>query len=741
MHSLRRQLPALFGISVLAAGSAQAQSLLPTRSDYTSDRPAVDTASTCAQLTDALPPLQIAEDDKIRLTADQVDLKQDGLSKLLGSVKVRQGDREISADQVDYDDLEKRVIISSESLFRSKDFVIDAQRAQFDLDDQTGQFSDNRFTMMTRVARGRAKELQLNADKTASLQQASYTSCAPGDDSWYLEASRIRLNYESGLGTANNARLRFLGVPIFYSPWLQFPIDDRRRSGLLYPVVADTDKTGFDYRQPIYLNLAENYDATLTPRYMSKRGTQLALAGRYLFSRAEGDLGYQYLDEDRVIGEKRDYVYLNHKGLLSDRLALGVNYANVSDAAYFEDLGGNHVNLSSVSFIDRSARLTYQSPGSYSVQGLVQDYQKIDSNITATEEPYRRLPQILAAAQTRNSVLYTRAGITGEYSNFARNDSVEGQRFDIDPYLRFERDTIAWFSKAQVDYRYTSYELTNVSPGQSSSPDRALPMFSAEYGMRFERLLADGTPQTIEPRLFYLYVPYRDQDQLPVFDAGAPDFDFTQLFARNRYSGLDRISDANELALALTARQIDPDSGAVKASLAIGQLYRFQTPRVTLPGEAPPERGATDFIGEIEYNLSEHWGARLLSQWSPAESEFTRTGFAVRYRDEHRRLLQASYRYRRDLLEQTDLVVLTPVYKAVSAAARWRYSIRDNETLDTYVGLRYDTCCWAFDVAARRYISDSQGTFNTGIYAQLELKGLGQIGSGFPNLRIEDDVY
>ncbi len=730
----------MLGISLLAVGAARAQSLLPTRSNYTSERHE-EAVSTCAQITDTLPPLDIANDDKIRLTADKVDLQQDGLSKMLGSVKVRQADKEISADQLDYDDVEKRIIINNESLYRSKDFVIDSQRAQFDLDDQTGLFSDNSFTLMTRVARGQAKELQVNGDKTAALRQASYTSCAPGDDSWYLEASQIKLDYDAGLGTATNARLRFLGVPIFYSPWLQFPIDDRRRSGLLYPVIADTDKTGLDYRQPLYLNLAGNYDATFTPRYMSKRGLQLGLAGRYLFEQSEGDLGYQYLDNDQVTGEKRDYVYLNHQGLLSDRLALDINYANVSDPAYFEDLGGNHIDLSSISFLDRSARLTYQSPGSYSIQGLVQDYQKIDSNITSIEQPYRRLPQILANAQTRNGFLYTRAGISGEYSNFARADSVEGQRFDIDPYLRLERDTISWFSKAQLDYRYTGYELTNTATGQSNSPDRALPMFSAEYGLRFERLLADGTPQLLEPRLFYLYVPYRNQDDLPVFDAGEPDFDFTQLFARNRFSGLDRISDANELTLALTGRQIDPESGAVKASMAIGQLYRFETPRVTLPDEEAPRQGATDFIGEFEYNLSQDWGARLMTQWSPAESEFTRTGFALRYRDDHHRLLEASYRYRRDLLEQTDLILMTPVYKAISAAARWRYSIRDSETLDTYVGLRYDTCCWAIDLAARRYISDSRGTFNTGIYAQLELKGLGQIGSGFPNLRVDDDVY
>lgn len=744
MLRLCRPRTLLFGISLVAAQPVLAQSTLPTENPYGKSRHSYS-GSTCAQLSDSLPPLETLPDDKIHLTADNADLIHDGLSTLTGSVRMRRADQEITASKIDYDDAEQRVIIDEESTFRSSRAVIDSQRSQFDINDETGLFSDNSFTLLTRDARGHADELQINGDKTADLQRASYTTCAPGNDSWYLEAGKLHLDYDEGVGTARNARLRFLGVPMFYSPWLQFPIDERRRSGLLYPVLANTNKTGFDVREPLYLNLAPNYDATFTPRYMSKRGTQLDLGGRYLLSQSEGTLGYQYLDEDRIINERRSFTYFNDRSLLLPHLSMDIRYADVSDPRYFEDLGsggsGDHIDLSSNSFLNRSARFIYQAPAAYSVQLLVQDYQKIASNLTDVEDPYRRLPQVLFNTQTRNSFLYSRVGLSGEYSNFRRDDSVEGQRVDIDPYLKIERDTLSWFSKAQLDYRYTNYQLTGTQAGAPDAPDRALPMFSAEYGLRFERMLDDGTPQFLEPRLFYLYVPYRNQNDLPVFDSGDPDFDFTQLFARNRFSGIDRISDADELTLALTGRQLDPETGAVKASGAIGQLYRFEAPKVSLPGENPPDSGATDFIGEFEYNVTQTWGARFVAQWSPENAEFSRTGVAIRYRDDRHHYFEAAHRYRRGLLEEADLTAVTPVYRAISLASRWRYTLRDKQSLDSYVGLRYDTCCYAIDVAYRHYIADSQGTMNNGIYFQLELKGLGQIGSGFPNLRVDDDVY
>jgi LPS-assembly protein len=688
--------------------------------------------ASCVQISDSLPQIEPSDDPRLVLDADRVDLDVEGRSELQGSVRLRYGDREFSTERLGYDERTRSVDVPASSTFRSRELTIRSDSAQFDLDGQTGRFDGTEFVLPGRSARGDSDSIRVEADGTARLDGARYTTCAPRSDAWYLEAGAIKLDHEEGLGTARHARLRFFGVPILYAPWFQFPIDDRRRTGLLFPTIGESDRTGFDIRQPVYFNLAPNYDATITPRYMSERGVQLDTEGRYLLRRAEGRVGYEVLQDREFNDETRSYTELEHRGLLARQLGVDVRYAEVSDPAYFEDLGGS-IDLSSITHLERSARFTYNAPTAYTVQALFQDYQTIASNVEAVDDPYRRLPQLRIDAITRNAVWDTRLGMSGEYVNFVRSNSVEGQRLDLHPFLRMEKDRVAWFAKSQLDFRYTTYELTGTAEGQKSQVDRALPQFSAEYGLRFERFTRSGALQTLEPRLFYLYVPFEDQSDVPVFDGGQPDFDFTQLFARNRFSGEDRIADANQFAGAVTMRQLDPDSGVVRASASVGQLFRFKRPRVVLPGEPLPSRGATDFIAAVDYLLLDDWTLRLDTQWSPESADFTRTSAAVRYRRE-RRYLEVAYRFREDLLEQADVTASAPLYGGFSAIGRWRYSVRDGNSLDTIASLQYETCCWALRTSYRRYVADTQGRFNAGVYLQLELKGLARIGSGLTNL-------
>jgi LPS-assembly protein len=686
----------------------------------------------CTQISDSLPRIEASDDPRLVLDADRVDLDAEGRSELQGSVRLRYGDREFSAERLGYDERTRSVDVPAPSTFRSRELLIRSDSAQFDLEAQSGRFDGTEFVLPERSARGNSESIRIDTNGTARLAGVRYTTCAPRSDAWYLEASAIKLDHEEGLGTARNARLRFFGVPILYAPWFQFPIDDRRRTGLLFPTIGESDRTGFDIRQPVYFNLAPNYDATITPRYMSERGVQLDTEGRYLLRRAEGRVGYEILEDREFDDRTRRYAELEHRGLLARQLGVDVRFAEVSDPAYFEDLGGS-IDLSSITHLERSARFTFNAPASYTVQALFQDYQTIASNVEAVDDPYRRLPQLRIDAITRNAVWDTRLGMSGEYVNFVRSNSVEGQRVDLHPYLRMEKDRVAWFAKSQVDFRYTTYELTGTADEQKSQVDRALPQFSAEYGLRFERFTRTGALQTLEPRLFYLYVPFEDQSDVPVFDGGQPDFDFTQLFARNRFSGEDRIADANQFAGAVTMRQLDPDSGIVRASASFGQLFRFKRPRVVLPGEPVPGRGATDFIGAIDYRLRDAWTLRLDTQWSPESADFTRTSAAVRYRSE-RRFFEVAYRFREDLLEQTDVTASTPLYGGFSAIGRWRYSVRDSNSLDAIASLQYETCCWALRTSYRRYVADTQGRFNAGVYLQLELKGLARLGSGLLNL-------
>ena len=686
----------------------------------------------CPQLELMADAPELGSSPELTLTADDADLIRDGVSSLRGAVELRQSDKVFRTEALQFERAANEVRMEVESVFRNPELVIRSESARFNLTDETGTFFGTRFTLPDRAAQGGADTLRLSPDGSADLNGARYSTCSPDAETWALEASEIRLDHERGLGTARHARIRFAGVPILYLPYFQFPIDGQRRTGLLFPTIGQSDNTGFDARWPVYINLAPNYDATVTPRYMSDRGPMMMTEGRYLLREGQGLIGYDVLPQDRAQDdESRDYFRAEHRGLINDRLAVDIRFAEISDQRYFEDLGGE-IDLSAITHLERSARLTYQAPASYTLLALVQDYQTIAANLQPIDEPYRRLPQLRFTALTQGSLFNTRAGIRSEYVNFARADSLEGQRVDLRPFLRLERDEVSRYVVAEVDYRYTGYQLSDASTGDQT-PDRALPSVGVESGLRFERITNGGGLQTLEPRLFYLYVPFRDQSELPLFDAGEPDFDFTQLFARNRFSGDDRVSDAHHVALAATSRLLDPQSGEVRWSASVGQLYRIEAPNVVLPAADLPDSGATDFIASLDYRLSRRISASVASQWSPDQRRFDRSRLAVRYR-EGGRDLQLGYRYRQDLLEQGDIAARLPLFGGFDAVGRWRYSLARNQSLDLFAGVGYETCCWAFNAAYRRYLASTDGRYDSGIYLQLELKGLTRIGGGLEAL-------
>jgi LPS-assembly protein len=691
----------------------------------------------CPQMSPEVIPLGDSEAEGIQILADEAVLDRAGGSVLSGGVFLRDGDRAFSAESLRFDESQRLVTIADRSIFRSEALLVVSESAEFNLAAETGSFHETEFTLIDAGARGGASELHVDAAGTAIMRGGRYTTCAPEDNSWMLQASSIRLNHEEGLGTATHARLHFLGVPILYVPWFQFPIDNRRRTGLLFPTVGNSSRTGVDLRWPIYINLAPNYDAQLIPRYMSRRGLQLGSEFRYLMRQSRGSARVEHIANDEVYGDSRTYGEFAHEGRFSERLAIAANYAEVSDREYFEDFGGN-IDLSALTFLERRLQLIYNAPAAYTVGFLVQNYQVIDPSVAQTEQPYRRLPQITFDALSSRNFLYTRAGISAEYVNFDSDDVVEGQRTTLTPFLRTFVDRSAWFFGSRADLNYTAYELRNTQAGQPRSPSRSVPTLSAEGGLRFERMTDSGNLQTLEPRLFYLYTPFRDQNDLPVFDSGEPDFDIVQLFARNRFSGIDRISDANQLAGAVTSRLLDADTGEVRWSATLGQLLRFSNSAVTLPGQPEAESGATDFIAGLDYRLSRRFSAAVSTLWSPDDEEFNRLITALRYRDGSRRA-DVAYRYRRDILEQADVSFATPLLGRWEAIARWRYSIADNRSLESVVGMGYETCCWTGRVTWRRYLSSARGDFDSGIYLQLELKGLGGIGSGFMSMLPPED--
>ena len=704
----------------------------PVLAQYNRSSPA-----SCPQIdySRELPP--IAPDPRLVLNADHVDLTQDGVSRLSGSVLISRDSREFSAQQVDYNKADNLLHVDSQSLFRDPSLIIKSQSLQYNLLTEQGVFNQASYTLIPLAARGQSERIEVAQAGWATLTDMSYTTCAPDAESWLLKAGTLRLDQDTGMGYAHDATLWFQHVPVLWLPYFQFPIDGERHTGFLPPIIGRSDNTGFDLRAPFYLNLAPNYDVTLIPRYMSERGAQLGGRVRYLLSQSQGTLYGEYTPYDDDTHTERSYLNFSHEGLINQRLGVEAQYAQVSDRNYFQDLGGS-VDLTSTSFLAQGAKLTYAAPASYTITALVQGYQPVASSITTDDNPYQRLPQINLDALTRNSYMDTKLGLQGQFTNFARSSSVEGQRVLAQPYLHWEQDHSSWYSAAQTDLSYTYYNLTGTAQGQSAQQERTLPVTSLEGGLHFERITDAGSLQTLEPKLFYLYVPYHAQDELPVFDSGQPDFDFPELFARNRYTGEDRIGDANQLTSAVSTRLIDPQSGLVKISASLGEIYRFTAPRVNLPGFSTPSVGSSDYIGSVEYQLTQRWSAAAIAEWTSQFDRFERTEVDLRYREPENglygRRLDVAYRFFDGLLQQADVAFSTPIVDRWRAAARVRYSLFNDQIQESFLGLEYQTCCWAVRGTYRRYLSSTNGDYNTGVYFQIDLKGFSKLGNGFDEL-------
>jgi LPS-assembly protein len=715
--------------------------------------------SSCPQqdFTMGLPPL--SADPHLEMHADHTHFERNGVSELSGNVLMSQDGRQFSTDALRYDNPTRTVSIDTPSLFRDRDvFIIRSGSAHYNLNSDHGDFLGAQFSLPKQSSRGTSERVDIEEKDSATFTNTTYTGCSPQHETWILKADQLKLDQDEGVGTAHNAVLHFGGVPILYLPYFRFPIDDQRRSGFLAPTIGQSTNSGFDMRIPFYLNLAPNLDATLTPRYMSKRGEQIQGDLRYLLPGSEGNFHGEYLGRDERLRTERDYVDYQQQTRLSEHLAFDAHYAEVSDLNYFADLGGKY-DAASTPFLERIAELTYEAPAQYTVRGLVQDFQPL-AGLTSQQNPYQRLPALLFSGQTKNRYYGVGAGLDGDFSNFTRSDSVDGQRLYADPYLRWERDEGSWFAAARSDATYAYYnlhgsaddsqpangpfarstprQLTLPQDDSSSQPQRMVPQYSLDGGLRFERLTETGRLQTLEPRLFYLYVPYHDQDQLPLFDSGAPDFDFPRLFEMNRYSGEDRIADANQLTTTLSTRVLDATQGHQLLSAAIGQIYRFTSPRVTLPGEElQPVRGGSDFVTDVDYALSPQWSIDGIALWSPDSGSFDRSETAVRYRGEHSRF-DVSYRYLHGSYHQADASFSAPLFNNWHLASRVRYSFQDQSLLDAFAGLEYDTCCWTGQIFYRRYLATIDGEFNNGVYFSLVLKGLTHLGGNFQRLLPDD---
>lgn len=685
------------------------------------------------------------ESEDIHLTADEADLREGGVSTLSGNVEITKGEQQIRADNVQYDqnqdtaDFHGNVDYWDEALFLRSD------TAHLELNEGTGTFTNSQYRIKDNRGRGQAGELALDIGNTTDLKDVNYSTCEPEDNFWKLSADEIHLDHVAEWGKAKNVVLRIKDVPVFYSPYMSFPLSDKRKTGFLTPSVGSTNKNGFEARTPFYWNIAPNMDATITPRVLANSGLMVMGEYRYLLRRGYGELNMEYLPSDNEFDDKdRNLFGFKHEQSYGKTGELFLTYNRVSDKEYFEDFGTN-ISLTSTRFLERRAETSYVGSW-WEASALVQSYQTVDRSIDIRSRPYRRLPQVKFNTRLPERNKRFNFGFESEFVYFDRsnedffvNDD-SAYRLDLYPSVRFPVRGLAGFVEPKVGVHYTQYSIEDPLTFKPS-PSRILPVVSLNSGIFLERdtkIFGRDYLHTLEPQLYYLYIPEDKQDNLPVFDTGFSDFSFDTLFRENRFSGIDRLGDTNQITLALTSRFINDQTGEEKGYFKLGQIYYLKDRDVTLPNGQRLDESSSPIVAELDTQIIKNWNIHSEYQWNPDSKRTEKLIAQIQYDPGDGRLLNMAYRVRRDReqlsavnfrdVEQSDISFRWPINPKWNVVGRWNYAIPENRTIEIFGGIEYEDCCWGMRTVARRFLTDISGEFETGIFLQLELKGLAGVG-------------
>ena len=651
-------------------------------------------------------------------------------ASMTGGVLLRQGDKIAGADSARYDPDNRALLLDGSVRYEDAGTLVESDSAEFSYGFGRIRFDGAKFSVGDGDARGAAASLEVNQQGRLELDHVSYTTCPPESNDWVIEAKDIDLDTRSGVGTAKGMKLRFQGVPILYTPYLSFPIGDARKSGVLAPVISSTRRSGSEILPPFYWNIAANYDATITPRLLTERGSQLQTQFRYLTDSMTGRVYVEYLPSDSIFNDSRTMLQLEHRSLFANGLRSRIDFRDVSDNQYFEDLGGS-LSLSSITHLNRSINFDFHNDN-LSFFGQVQDYQTLDDAILPSDEPYRRLPQLLLSGNWPDKWLGMRFGFDSELVNFDRDVGVTGWRLNVAPEVELPISRPGWFITPAVAFDYTRYELDNTLPGEATTLSRDLPISSLDLGMVLERTMNRSSAnwvQTLEPRMLYVHVPHRDQSDLPIFDTITPDLNLVQLYRKNRFLGVDRIADTDQVSFGLTSRILDVSSGKELITATVGQTRYLSASGISLPDEPVITGDTSDYIAEVRFLLFDKLNFDLGHQWGEKDRGTTQSQARLQYRPSNNKILNLSYRFRRDSLEQGDLSWSWPVSSRWNFVGRYNYSFRDDKALEQFFGVEYESCCWGLRLVSRRHISTRDGSRDSSIGLQLVLKGMSSVGN------------
>ena len=731
-------------------------------------------------------------------TADYSESERQTKFIMRDDVRLTQGRRSFRADTFTFDKSTREAELDGDIQVREPGLLLRADKAYVDTNTGDAHLDNARFVLYETRVRGRAESLDKFGDKVISLDQGTFTSCEPGDNSWLIKGSNITLHNDKHYGTARHMRLHVKDVPVVYAPYFRFPIGPDRLTGFLFPSIGLDQSDGIDeFSAPFYWNIAPNYDATFTPRYLAEHGYLLAAELRHMSKHFDTELSGSALNNDRsgdtgreddeineqYLGEDRWQYNLTQIGGRNQPWSTEIDYTDISDADYIRDVDGSSVDLNREAYIRQRVAAGYKSKH-WKLGAKAEEFRLL----TSTQLPYRELPRMNANGRYRvNDWLvaldneYTHFGMNRYYEEDPANgaykaDLITGERARTNYKLTWDKEFTAGYMKPGVGVKTLGYKLeaTNLRTDVDSDPQFAAPQGSLDMGLYFERddeLFGGAFTQTLEPRAFYLYRDYENQDSLYglTSDISYVDFDtedliftYDQLFRDSRFSGGDRIDDTNHLALGLTSRFVEESTGIERLRLSIGQINYFEDREISILNDDDDyanTRTSSAVAGQVSAQVSNYFRVNGDVLYDYQQSKVNTVSTSLNYMDEQYRIFNLGYRYSRDptsldplqvvpevgeTLSQIDVTTLWPVSSQWSIIARANYDFTYHAELDTFAGLEYTDCCYRIRVLARQWVDFdfspdfmenlSSDDYDRGVFIEVQLRGFGNLSQRISNL-------
>ncbi|MHB1676104.1 MAG: LPS-assembly protein LptD [Sulfuriferula sp.] len=708
------------------------------------------------------PPAKNDQNPPVFIRANDMNGTQNQKINAIGDVELRRSGSVVTADELHYNVATDTVKANGNVCLKQEGLTLNGPKIDLKMNTQIGYMDQPIFSLIGVAApaqnshvvvnsRGEAALVNFEGQNHYRLTKTTYTTCPVGDNDWYLRINDLEIDNVHQIGTAHGAEIEFKNTPILYTPWINFPLNDQRKSGFLAPIEGTTGTSGAELSIPWYWNIAPNYDATITPTVISKRGLQMGGEVRYLTDTSHGTVDGNFL-QDHLTNTDRWDIFAQHDQTFAPGLSGHFVYQAVSDNNYFQDLT-NQLSTTSLTDLDQEATLSYQGSW-WQASATVQQYQVLQDPLAPVIPPYSRLPDLHWSGALSNDYGLN-FNFTSDLTRFAHPTLVNGTRFIAYPSVNLPLSNEYGYITPKVGFNFTDYLLSPTATTPALNPTRALPIVSVDSGMYFDRnitVFGRKYQQTLEPRLYYVYIPYQDQSLLPNFDSAEMDqINYATLFTENRYIGGDRINNANQLTVGMSTRFLDAESGLERLRFAVGQRLYFTPQLVTLPGETPTSNQSSDVLADVGGQMTEKWRADAAIQYNTLLNQAVSDSFTVNYQPAAGKVINFSYRsisgnnnpaaqflvpgqplylqpFFNGDINQIDLSAQWPIAQRLYGMMRYNYSLLNKSIVEGLAGLEYNGGCWALR-GVFQTIAIAANTTNTSFFFQLELNGLGSLGS------------